>query len=82
MLDDELRFCMPIDIISLSNFEDSPIVILLDIGLDGEIEITFFLFSCLGLGVKSVSECISTGWSKQEESRSVRRDVVSSSYKV
>ena len=68
---------MSIDIISLSNVEDVPLVILSDIGLDGELDIAFLHFSCLGLVLKSVFECISPRWSKP-----ARSDVMRSSYNV
>ena len=82
MLDDATPFCVSTDIISLSNVEDISIGTQSDIGLDGELDIAFLLFSCLGLGVKSVSECISPGWSKPEDNPSVRSDAMRSSYKV
>ena len=69
-------------IISLSNVEDVPIIIPSDIVLDGEFDIAFLLFSCLGLGVKSVSECISPGWSKTEDNPSDRSGAMRSSYIV
>ena len=59
-------FRVSIDIISLSKFEAAPIVIPSDIGLDGELDLAFLLFSCLGLGVKSVSECISPDGQSQK----------------
>ena len=68
---------MSIDIISLSNVEGVSIVIPSDIGLDGELDIAFLHFSCLGLDVKSVFECISPGGSKPAQS-----DVMRSSYHV
>ena len=82
MLDDTPPFGVPIDIISLSNAEDAPIVIPFDIGLDGELDIAFLFFSRLGLGVISFSECISPGWLSPENSSSVRRDAMRSSYNV
>ena len=54
VLDDAPLLCVPIDIISLSNVEDAPINIPSDIGLVGESDNAFLLFSCLGLGVKSI----------------------------
>ena len=53
-----------IDIISLSIVEDTLIVIPSDTGLDSELDllldlIVFLLFSCLGLSVRSISECSS-----------------------
>ena len=50
MLDDTPPFGVPIDVISLSNVEDAPIVIPFDIGLDGELDFAFLFFSRLGLG--------------------------------
>ena len=82
MLDDAPPLWVPIDTTSLSIFEHVPIVIPPDIGLDGEWEIALLLFSCLGLGVKFVSECISPAWPKTEDNPSVRSDVKHSSYTV
>ena len=82
MLDDTPPFRVSTDIISLSNVEDIAIVIQSDIGLDGELDFAFLLFSCLGLGVESVSECISPGWSKPEDNPSVRSNAMRSSYNV
>ena len=56
MMDDAPPFCVPIDIIRLSNVGDVPIVILSDIGLGGELDIAFMFFCCFGLEVKSVSD--------------------------
>ena len=66
MLDDAPTFCVPINIIRLSNFEYATIVFLSDFVLN-ELEIAFLPFSCFGLGVKSLSECISSGLSSPED---------------
>ena len=67
--------------ISLS-IQSAPIVISSDIGLDGKLDIAFLFFSRLGLGVKSVPECISPGLTRPEDSPSVRSDAMRSSYSV
>ena len=82
MLDEAPLSCVPTDIIRLSNVEDVPIFIPSDIRLDGELDIAFLLFSCLGLGLKSVSKCISPGWSKPEDNTAVGNDTMRSSYNV
>ena len=50
MLDDAPSFSVPIDIISLYNVDDVPIVIPSFISLDGELDIAFMFFSCFKLG--------------------------------
>ena len=55
VLDDAPPFCVPIDIINLSNDEDSPTVIPSDTGLVGELDNAFLHLSCLGHGVKSIT---------------------------
>ena len=89
VIDDAPHCCIPTDIISLSNVEDVPIVIPSDIGFNGELDIAFYLFSCLllrspcpWLVVKSVSHCISPGWSKPEDNPSAPSDAMRSSYIV
>ena len=53
VLDDAPPLCVSIDIISLSDVEDAPIVSPSD---NGQVDIAFFFISCLGLEVKSMSE--------------------------
>ena len=82
MFDDAPPSYVPTDIISLSNVEDVLTVIPFDIGLNGEFDIAFLLISCLGLGVKSVSESISPRWPKPEDNPSVRSEAMRSSFNV
>ena len=56
VVDDAPPLCVSIDIISLSDVEDAPIVSPSDNSLDGQVDIAFLFISCLGLGVKSMSE--------------------------
>ena len=48
MLNDAPPFCVPIDIINLSEVEDVPIVITFGIGHDIELDIAFEFLSCFG----------------------------------
>ena len=63
VLDDAPPFCLCIDVISLSNVADAPIVIPSDIGLFGEAEDASLLMSFLGHGVKFTSGWVISGWS-------------------
>ena len=73
---------MPIDIISLSYVDDAPIAIPSELALVGESDNALLLFSCLKLGVKSMSECIIPGPSYPEENPSFRSDGMRLSYIV
>ena len=80
MLDEAPPLCVHIDIISLSIFDDVPIVFPSDTDVGGEVDIAFLIFSCFGLRVKFISKCISPGWSKPEGSPLAWIYIMGSSY--
>ena len=81
VLYDSPPFCLPIDIIKLSNVEDVLTIIPSDMSLVGEVDNAFLLMLFLGHGVKSTSRWVISGGSYLEGRPSVRSDAMRSSRK-